>query len=705
MDLVRASVAPPKLGYLGAYRLEEEIGRGGQGVVFRAVQPGTDREVAIKRLAGGRFASAAARSQLRREIQISAGLTHPGIVAVHAAEVLDGQLAIVMELVDGRPIDRWASGREPGWLTSSLRLFAQVCAAVAHAHRRGVIHRDLKPSNILVDASGRARVLDFGLADLVQRSGGAVDIPGENPGRMEGTPGYAAPEQRRGAAADTRSDVHALGVVLWVMLTGRQPPEEGRLGRVCELVRLGASGREIDALISKATAADPDQRYAGADALLEDVERLLGHRPLEAMPSSAGYRLRTMARRHPVSCAALACSGVLIMGLAGLSTAQALRLSASAAELRESAEAARRSARRSDLAAEMLREMFRTFSEGVAAGERSPAERMVSETSARLAEQGREQPPEHRIVLWRTLAEMSLVLREMRGFETAVAEATRISRQELPDDAVEAARCLLLMGLVSEYRADYATAMERYGVAAAELERLSGEQDPDLSRALNNLGSVKTNMGDTAGALVTLDRALKLRVDHFGEQSRQASSTMRNIGAAHRRAKRFDEAEKWLERSLAAAQAAPDGGWTAVSVRSQMARLARDQQEYDRAVALFRGELASIEQLAGPDSPRATRTYQFLANTLRRMGRYADALEALDRAIALAEGLPRDHPMRTDLMIDRGENLFSMERFSEAERMFERAAELADGASPRMPERAAAARSRAAAARAGATDR
>jgi serine/threonine protein kinase len=155
---------------LGPYELLAEIGHGAQGTVFRARQPGTKRDVVLKRLAAGAFATPRMRARFEREVEVLAALRHPNIVTVHAAEVVEGQPVLVMEWVDGAPVDRWAAKQ----LTTSsvLSTFIAVCDAVHHAHQHGVIHCDLKPSNVLVDREGQPHVLDFGLARLVSPDGG-----------------------------------------------------------------------------------------------------------------------------------------------------------------------------------------------------------------------------------------------------------------------------------------------------------------------------------------------------------------------------------------------------------------------------------------------------------------------------------------------------------------------------------------------------
>jgi serine/threonine-protein kinase len=322
IDRVRSAVTPRGLGRLGRYDLLEELGRGGQGEVYKAMQPGTGRPVALKRVASLGFApSESLRARFASEVEALTRLAHPNVVTVHAAEVIDGHTVLVMELVEGRAIDRWADAcwRTPdGAFRGVLTAYLGVCDGVAHAHARGVIHRDIKPSNVLVDAAGAVKVLDFGIAKVLDGQAGAyATVSG-----FLGTPGYAAPERFRGGqdAPDTRSDVYSLGVLLHRLLSGREVPAWVGPAGVGPAPTLGALPgerhlpRECGWIIAKATSSEPDRRYATVDALARDIRALLDGAAVEAAPPSAVYRLRKSLRRHRVAVGVTA--GVMVM-LAG----------------------------------------------------------------------------------------------------------------------------------------------------------------------------------------------------------------------------------------------------------------------------------------------------------------------------------------------------------------------------------------------------
>lgn len=327
---------------LPGYRVGAEIHRGGQGVVYEAVQMATKRRVAVKMLAQGAFASARQRRRFEREIEVVANLRHPNIVTIYDSATLSGGApAYAMELIDGVPVNRYVSSTFDAMdrshlgdtIRKKLRLFVKICDAVQHAHQRGVIHRDLKPGNVLVDESGEPHVLDFGLAKLQQPD--ATSVWSTRTGEFVGSIAYASPEQVKGDPdrIDTRSDVYSLGVMLYEMLTEQLPyPVTGSMSDIVRNItqveprkpsslRRGLSS-DIDTIIATAMAKDADRRYETAGALMRDVQRHLAGEPIGARRDSTWYVLRKMARRHrgPATVAAL----VLVLLVAFALTMSAL---------------------------------------------------------------------------------------------------------------------------------------------------------------------------------------------------------------------------------------------------------------------------------------------------------------------------------------------------------------------------------------------
>eukprot|EP00913_Durusdinium_trenchii_P006225 g5837.t1 len=295
------------------YRITGVLGEGGMGTVYRAEQLEPRREVALKVIRGGLVTDQIVR-RFRREAEVLARLSHPGIAPVHAVGIAGAGRRripfIAMELVDGESLTSYAQIRSLG-TRERLGLIADVCDAVGHAHERGVIHRDLKPANILVDASGRPRVLDFGIARLTEHDVNTQTLRTEA-GQLLGTASHMSPEQAAGdpSAIDERSDVYALGVVMFELLTGRLPHDTEGMGvldalrviREDEHTRLrsinATLGGEVETITGKSLEKEPERRYASPGAMAADIRRFLANQPILAHPPSTVYQLRKFARRN-----------------------------------------------------------------------------------------------------------------------------------------------------------------------------------------------------------------------------------------------------------------------------------------------------------------------------------------------------------------------------------------------------------------------
>jgi non-specific serine/threonine protein kinase/serine/threonine-protein kinase len=293
------------------YDILRELHRGGQGVVYKAIQRATKRTVALKVLLQGPYATAKQRHRFEREIDLVASLQHPNIVTLYDSGLSAGRHYFAMEYIHGQPLDAYLSAKTVP-IDDTLRLFAKICTAVNYAHQRAVIHRDLKPGNILIDSSGEPHILDFGLAKTAGpglAEGGPVTVTGE----FMGTLAYASPEQTQGDPnqIDIRTDVYSLGVILYEMLTGKYPYEV--VGQMADVLRNIAEAEpkkpstirrqindEVETIVLKALAKDKVRRYQSAENLAKDVEHYLAGEPIEAKRDSGWYVLRKTILRHRV---------------------------------------------------------------------------------------------------------------------------------------------------------------------------------------------------------------------------------------------------------------------------------------------------------------------------------------------------------------------------------------------------------------------
>src|SRR6266550_4892747 len=310
------------LGELGDYELLEEVGRGGQGVVFRARQKSLNRTVALKVISLGQWASKAHLKRFRLEAEAAARLEHPGIVPIHEVGERDGSCYFSMKFIEGGQLDEVAR-REPIPIRRAVELMANVARTVHYAHEHGILHRDIKPGNILLDTKGEAHLTDFGLARLVESESSVTHTLD-----VLGTPSYMAPEQAIGnnAAVSSTTDVYGLGAVLYQLLTS-QPPFAG--GATYETIKLLLDSeprqprllnpkidRDLSTICLKCLEKDPKRRYPSALALAEDLERWLKHEPILARHTGILTRGKKWVRRNPTS-ALLAASLVALAAAAG----------------------------------------------------------------------------------------------------------------------------------------------------------------------------------------------------------------------------------------------------------------------------------------------------------------------------------------------------------------------------------------------------
>jgi tetratricopeptide (TPR) repeat protein/predicted Ser/Thr protein kinase len=347
VDQIRLASPPPEAPErIGSWEIEREIGHGGMGTVYLAARSGDGfrQTVALKVVRRG-MDTEFVLERFRSERRILAGLDHPGI-----ARLLDGGSTesgapyFVMEYIDGRHLLEEARARDLP-VRERLRLFLQVCDAVAYAHRHLVVHRDIKPSNVLVTSEGVPKLLDFGLAKLLRPDAEGGEGRTETALRLL-TPDYASPEQVRGEPVTTATDIYSLGVVLYELLTGKRPyrvtgrSPEAIARAVCEeepgrpSAAVAALRGDLDNVVLMALRKEPDRRYASVEQFAEDIRRHLDGRPVAARKDTLRYRTGKFVTRHKASVAATAAAVLLLAGatIAALQQAREARRERAAAE-------------------------------------------------------------------------------------------------------------------------------------------------------------------------------------------------------------------------------------------------------------------------------------------------------------------------------------------------------------------------------------
>jgi len=334
-----------RVRYFGDYELLREIARGGMGVVYRARQISLNRPVALKMILAGQLAGDDEVKRFYLEAEAAANLDHPGIVPIYEIGEHDGQHFFSMGFVEGTSLAaKVADGPLPPH--EAAELVRQVADAVEYAHAKGVIHRDLKPANVLIDAQGRPKVTDFGLAKKLQADSGLTHT-----GQVMGTPSYMPPEQAEGKNVGPSADVYALGAILYCLLTGRPPFQAATpMDTLLQVVgqdpvpvrQLNATvARDLETICLKCLEKEPGKRYGSARELAEDMDRFLTGRPILARPVGMAERLVRWCRRNPALAAMTGAVALSLLVGTVASTVSALRTSAALADAQRERAAAR----------------------------------------------------------------------------------------------------------------------------------------------------------------------------------------------------------------------------------------------------------------------------------------------------------------------------------------------------------------------------
>ena len=532
---------------IGAFRLVRLLGQGGMATVFLGErdEPGFTQQVAVKLLRRGLYTEFEQRL-FRRERQALATLSHPNIAHLIDGGVTDtGVPYLVLELVEGLPITDHAAVYRLG-LRERLRLFETVCRAVAAAHRNMIVHRDLKPSNILVTADGTVKLLDFGVAKLLDD--GPDDATRTAMAAL--TPGYAAPEQFRGGPVSAATDVYALGVLLHELLLGTRPSGPARPSvRAAALApdpalpaspsELAAALRgDLDNILRKALAEEPERRYDGAAGLADDIARHLRLEPVSAHPPSTWYRTRRFVQRHRGGVIA---SALLTLGLvAALATALWQAGVAS-----QQAALARAEAQRANTVRDFIEHLFRSVRQGVAQDQLPSLVELVDGGVAALEADTRLADAE-RVDLLTMFARLhdNLGNRERARKLGLAADALAAGRLDPMHPAAIAA--LALRGIQSVRSFDHAGGLAPLQEA---LRRGRAVDDPVVIDVLDNLAVIEMDRGDREAALALEREALDLRIRRHGPDHENTAAGYNNLGYGLTGLGRFDEAAEAYRRA------------------------------------------------------------------------------------------------------------------------------------------------------------
>ena len=679
---------------LGPYRLLGVLGRGGLGTVYAAERADGqfERRVAVKVVRRG-LASPRQLADLRRERQILARFEHPNIARLYdGGEDPQGRPFLAMELVEGQPVDRFCDDHSLG-LEPRLRLFLDVCAAVAHAHRNLVIHRDLKPANVLVTAAGELKLLDFGIALPV-----VPEERGES-GPQAFTPDYASPEQAAGRALTTATDVYSLGALLYRLLAGRAPFRFRAEASVSEIeAELLAGPREppseanardplwdalrdnlrpdLDAIVGRAMAPWPEERYASVEQLAEDVGRHLDGLPVTAVGDAWAYRASKFLRRHRLAV------GVAALGLSGLAGALAVTtwalLEADGARTVAEAHLAELESeqRRAGTMIETFVDTFRLADPGEARGETISARELVDRSVAALQDAETASDPELSTRLAATFGEIYLNL----GSPEQAAELFDRALEH-PESSTAASnlfhwrtRALLAEAQIDQGQALDAT--ETLRRAIREHRTQFGHRGATLGRLVHTLGVAHLERGEAERAATLFRQALRLTQEDAGAEGTEtlAMESRHRLAQAQIGQGELESAEDLLQqvfdfRRTALGEDHP----TTVTALGDLAAVALYRGQNERAAELFADVLTRHRTVFGNEHPNVAVALQNLALAQRRLGRDDAARRNLLEVVELRRQLhTEDHPAVAAALYALARFEHQARRYDDAERLYRR---------------------------------
>ena len=623
---------------IGSYRLVERIGRGGMGDVYRAVRDadGFNQIVALKLLRRGLDSEDIVR-RFVQERRILARLEHPGI-----ARMIDGGLSgdglpwFAMELVDGIPITEFARGRSLG-LRSRIELLLAVCDAVDYAHRRLIVHRDLKPSNVLVTMDGAPRLLDFGIAKLLDQ---------DETSALTGTgvrllsPAYATPEQLAGEPVGITTDVYALGLMLYELLTDTLPQarRDGTLATLHQAVqvspvapsasgtqgqtsiRLRALAGDLDTITLKALALEPDRRYASAAALADDLRRYLDGHPIAARPDTLSYRVGKFVRRHRGGVAAALVSVMALVSGLGFALWQA--------------DLARAQAHRADAEAQ------RAEAHLLRATELGARTKRVKEFLMSVFQQ--EDP----------------LRRHERGDLTmteAFEDALKRIDTELVDDPSLRVDLLDDFGeiLANQGRFDEAETLFKRALALAE--KTHGPDHPAVAESLLNLSVVAHFRGRDDGSKQRLQRAIGIREQSAETDPEALANALSSMAAVQRGEGDLVTATANTRRAADLLSKHRSGSTVHLAALYNLSILLIDQEQYDEAEPLIREVVALTEANQGKNAAPLAMLLSSLEQVLAHRGAFDEEFAVGARRLEIArKNLPADHPWLAGALASHG---------------------------------------------------
>ena len=658
---------------IGIYRLLREIGEGGMGTVWLAERRDgmVNRPVALK-LPRGSFRREILGERMTREREILASLDHPNIARLYDAGVTpDGEPFLALEYVEGLAIDEYCEEKALA-PRDRLKLFLQVAKAVAHAHGKLVVHRDLKPSNILVTTGGEVRLLDFGIAKMLEEGeAGETDIT-ERAGQAL-TPDYASPEQILGEPIGVASDVYSLGVILFELLARSRPYKlergtrreledailQAEPAKPSEAARDPATQKalrgDVDTIVLRALEKSKEKRYPTVNALAEDIERFLDGRPVLARPDSAWYRAAKFARRNRLGVGAAASVLLAIVVGAGVAVWQA--------------RVARAEQRRAEQVKEFIAAIFQDANLEEGEGRSLTALDVLNRARERI-ETSLDTDPTVRVELLNILGSSLMSLGETETAETVTARAMEEANENLPVDHPLALRAALLRSWVLMYRGKTDEARSRLDEVFGAVDGGRALPAAELVLAWRVRCGLEIDAGNAEEAVNAGTEAVRLAEDLLPDENQEKLLALLELAYAYQQARRNPEALEVAERAYRlAVDTHPDNPLhpNVIKARARLGNGLAATGELERGIGELEQAIRDATTVFGPASMTVGVYLQNLVNYQLHAGKVAEALETSKRSLEICERyFEPDSLTRISAVQIRGIALLEARRMSES---------------------------------------